>query len=99
MQLWQLDTIAVDDKFKALYDLCEEQESTIEDLRYELGEANERADDAELETDQRDDELRKIEKERDDLKAKLDAIQKMLEEVDDMGCSLEYINEILNLLE
>ena len=99
MELWQLDTIAVDDKFKALIALCEEQESTIEDLRYELGEANERADDAELETDQRDDELRKIEKERDELQNKLDSVQKMLEEVDDMGCGLEYINEILNLLE
>jgi len=98
MELWQLDTIAVSDKQQALIDLVKEQESVIEDLRYELGEANDRADDAELETDQRDDELRKIEKERDDLKAKLDAIQKMLEEVDDMGCGLDYINEILDLL-
>jgi len=98
IQLWQLDTIAVSDKTEALIALCESQEVIIEDLRYELREAEERADDAELETDQRDDELRKIEKERDDLKAKLDAIQKMLEEVDDMGCGLDYINEILDLL-
>ena len=97
MELWQI-LLADKPDINALIALCEGQESVIEDLRYELGEANERADDAELETDQRDDELRKIEKERDDLKAKLDAIQKMLEEVDDMGCGLDYINEILDLL-
>ena len=101
MELWQITcgTIAVSDERQALIALCEEQESTIEDLRYELGEANERADDAELETEKRDDELKDVTDERDELQKKLDAVKAMLEEVDDMGCGLEYINEILNLLE
>lgn len=83
MELWQITcgTIAVSDERQALIALCEEQESTIEDLRYELGEANDRADDAELETSQRDDELRKIEKERDAALEKLEAVEAIVNEL------------------
>ena len=99
IQLWQLDTIAVDDKEKAIIALCEEQESIIEDLRYEVKEAEDDRDSYKWDADDNYRQLNEMEKKRDDLQDKLDSVQKMLEEVDEMGCGLEYINEILNLLE
>ena len=98
MQLWQLDTIAVDDKFKALYNLCEEQESTIEDLRYELEEAVKKNKGLEIDAKNAETLQANAEEERDEFQKKLDAVKAMLEEVDDMGCGLDYINEILDLL-
>jgi len=88
----------VDDKFKALYDLCESQESLIEDLRYEVKEAEDDRDSYKWDADDNYRQLNKMKKERDELRNKLDSVQKMLEEVDDMGCGLDYINEILDLL-
>ena len=78
MELWQLDTIAVDDKFKALIALCEEQESTIEDLRYELEEEksdNRRYDKA---NESIQNLLVIVRDERDELQKKLDAVKAML---------------------
>ena len=78
MELWQLDTIAVDDKFKALIALCEEQESVIEDLRYELEEEksdNRRYDKA---NESIQNLLVIVRDERDELQKKLDAVKAML---------------------
>ena len=101
MELWQITcgTIAVSDERQALIALCEEQESTIEDLRYEVKEVEDDRDSYKWDADDNYRQLREVEKKRDDLQNKLDSVQKMLEEVDDMGCGLDYINEILNLLE
>ena len=81
MQLWQLDTIAVGNKEEALIALCEEQKSTIEDLRYLLSEAEEERDDADCERAVAEDQLEKVEKERDELQRKLGAIEAIVNEI------------------
>ena len=105
MELWQIK-LRIEETPDVLLLLKWIEEQEIEDLRYLLSEMEKEHDDAELNADKRYDELMDAEKERDDalekcdeLQEKLDAVKAMLEEVDDMGCSLEYINEILNLLE
>ena len=105
MELWQIK-LRIEETPDVLLLLKWIEEQEIEDLRYLLSEMEKERDDAELNADKRYDELMDAEKERDDalekcdeLQEKLDAVKAMLEEVDDMGCSLEYINEILNLFE
>ena len=78
MELWQLDTIAVSDKQQALIDLVKEQESVIEDLRYELEEEksdNRRYDKA---NESIQNLLVIVRDERDELQKKLDAVKAML---------------------
>ena len=84
MELWQIK-LRIEETPDVLLLLKWIEEQEIEDLRYLLSEMEK----------ERDDALEKC----DELQEKLDAVKAMLEEVDDMGCSLEYINEILNLLE
>lgn len=81
MQLWQLDTIAVDDKEKALIALCEEQESIIEGLRHSLSEAEKERDDAEYERDDMEGQLEKMEKERDAALEKLEAVEAIVDKL------------------
>ena len=81
IQLWQLDTIAVDDKFKALYDLCESQESLIEDLRYEVKEAEDDRDSYKWDADDNYRQLNEMTQERDRLKEKLEAVEAIVNEL------------------
>ena len=81
IQLWQLDTIAVDDKFKALYDLCESQESLIEDLRYEVKEAEDDRDSTQRDADDNYRQLNEMTQERDRLKEKLEAVEAIVNEL------------------
>lgn len=82
MELWQITcgTIAVSDERQALIALCEEQESTIEDLRYSLSEAEKERDDAEYERDDMEGQLEKAEKELDELQEKIKEAKALLNE-------------------
>lgn len=81
MELWQLDTIAVDDKQKALYELCESQESTIEDLRYELKEVEDDRDSYKWDADDNYRQFCEMRKERDEALEKLKAVEAIVNEL------------------
>jgi len=105
MELWQIK-LMINETPDVLLLLKWIEEQGFEDLRYSLSEAEKERDDAEDEKIDAEKERDDMEKERDDalekcdeLQEKLDAVKAMLEEVDDMGCGLDYINEILNLFE
>jgi len=98
IELWQLDTIAVSNKMEALIALCEEQAAIIEDLRSDLKQAERERDGWESDFDDAEKERDDMEEERDVLERKLADVKKMLEEVDEDRCGLDYINSILELL-
>lgn len=80
MQLWQILLADVPDVEK-LIALCKEQESTIEDLRYELEDAEKDRDSYKWDADDNYRQLEEVRKQRDELKEKLKAVEAIVNEL------------------